>query len=147
LNLEWLINEDSYLYNIYITFITLAQIKIQKKHSLPPLHASHPTDYTQIKVKRLELRGRGFRNIWFCLNRNYLPGFLFVLNAAWITNSTGFGKAFVDAVSGLSDFHDRIEAQASCIKVWYNHFYSFLQTTVMVRYTKNLQKASKNMET
>ncbi|MED6207183.1 hypothetical protein PIB30_033486 [Stylosanthes scabra] len=31
---------------------------------------------------------------------------LFVLNVAWIDNSTGFGKAFVDAVSGVSDSHE-----------------------------------------
>ncbi|KAJ1407334.1 NnrU domain [Sesbania bispinosa] len=31
---------------------------------------------------------------------------LFVLNVAWIDNSTGFGKAFVDAVSGISDSHE-----------------------------------------
>lgn len=31
---------------------------------------------------------------------------LFVLNVAWIDNSTGFGKAFVDAVSALSDSHE-----------------------------------------
>jgi len=31
---------------------------------------------------------------------------LFILNVVWIDNSTGFGKAFVDAVSGLSDSHE-----------------------------------------
>ncbi|TKY47785.1 15-cis-zeta-carotene isomerase [Spatholobus suberectus] len=31
---------------------------------------------------------------------------LYVLNVAWIDNSTGFGKAFVDAVSTLSDSHE-----------------------------------------
>ncbi|XP_061338714.1 15-cis-zeta-carotene isomerase, chloroplastic-like isoform X2 [Gastrolobium bilobum] len=31
---------------------------------------------------------------------------LFVLNVAWIDNSTGFGKALVDAVSGISDSHE-----------------------------------------
>ncbi|XP_016196953.1 15-cis-zeta-carotene isomerase, chloroplastic [Arachis ipaensis] len=31
---------------------------------------------------------------------------LFVLNVAWIDDSTGFGKAFVDAVSGVSDSHE-----------------------------------------
>ncbi|XP_058787130.1 15-cis-zeta-carotene isomerase, chloroplastic-like [Vicia villosa] len=31
---------------------------------------------------------------------------LFVLNVAWIDNSTGFSKAFVDAVSRLSDSHE-----------------------------------------
>lgn len=31
---------------------------------------------------------------------------LFVLNVAWINNSTGFGKAFVDAISELSDSHE-----------------------------------------
>ena len=31
---------------------------------------------------------------------------LFVLNVAWIDNSTGFGKAFVEAVSGVSDSHE-----------------------------------------
>jgi len=31
---------------------------------------------------------------------------LFILNVLWIDNSTGFGKAFVDAVSGLSDSHE-----------------------------------------
>ncbi|XP_057758170.1 15-cis-zeta-carotene isomerase, chloroplastic [Arachis stenosperma] len=31
---------------------------------------------------------------------------LFVLNVAWIDDSTGFGKAFVDAVSRVSDSHE-----------------------------------------
>lgn len=31
---------------------------------------------------------------------------LFVLDVVWIDNSTGFGKAFIDAVSGLSDSHE-----------------------------------------
>ncbi|GMN63089.1 hypothetical protein TIFTF001_032161 [Ficus carica] len=31
---------------------------------------------------------------------------LFVLDVAWIDNSTGYGKAFIDAVSGLSDSHE-----------------------------------------
>ncbi|PRQ38103.1 putative zeta-carotene isomerase [Rosa chinensis] len=31
---------------------------------------------------------------------------LFVLNVAWIDNSTGFGKPFIEAVSGLSDSHE-----------------------------------------
>lgn len=31
---------------------------------------------------------------------------LFVLNVAWIDNSTGFGKAFIEAVSTLSDSHE-----------------------------------------
>ena len=31
---------------------------------------------------------------------------LFVLNVAGIDNSAGFGKAFVDAVSGVSDTHE-----------------------------------------
>ncbi|KAK7306394.1 hypothetical protein VNO77_44333 [Canavalia gladiata] len=31
---------------------------------------------------------------------------LYVLNVAWIDNSTGFGKPFVDAVSTLSDSHE-----------------------------------------
>lgn len=31
---------------------------------------------------------------------------LFVLNVAWIDNSTGFGKAFIDAVSSVSDSHE-----------------------------------------
>lgn len=33
---------------------------------------------------------------------------LFVLNVVWIDNSTGYGKAFIDAVSGLSDSHEVI---------------------------------------
>jgi zeta-carotene isomerase len=31
---------------------------------------------------------------------------LFILNVVWINNETGFGKAFVDAVSSLSDSHE-----------------------------------------
>ncbi|KAK7379593.1 hypothetical protein VNO80_05057 [Phaseolus coccineus] len=31
---------------------------------------------------------------------------LYVLNVAWIDNSTGYGKAFIDAVSSLSDSHE-----------------------------------------
>ena len=31
---------------------------------------------------------------------------LFVLDVAWLDNSTGYGKAFIDAVSGLSDSHE-----------------------------------------
>ena len=31
---------------------------------------------------------------------------LFVLNVAWIDNSTGFGKAFINAVSSVSDSHE-----------------------------------------
>ncbi|PNX55373.1 15-cis-zeta-carotene isomerase chloroplastic-like, partial [Trifolium pratense] len=31
---------------------------------------------------------------------------LFILNVAWINNDTGFSKAFVDAVSSLSDSHE-----------------------------------------
>ncbi|BAT86641.1 hypothetical protein VIGAN_04431300 [Vigna angularis var. angularis] len=31
---------------------------------------------------------------------------LYVLNVAWIDNSTGYGKAFIDAVSTLSDSHE-----------------------------------------
>ncbi|KAH7521466.1 hypothetical protein FEM48_Zijuj07G0036600 [Ziziphus jujuba var. spinosa] len=31
---------------------------------------------------------------------------LYVLDVVWIDNSTGFGKAFIDAVSGLSDGHE-----------------------------------------
>ncbi|KAF7837073.1 15-cis-zeta-carotene isomerase, chloroplastic [Senna tora] len=33
---------------------------------------------------------------------------LFALNVVWIDNSTGYGKAFIDAVSGLSDSHEVI---------------------------------------
>ncbi|KZV37834.1 15-cis-zeta-carotene isomerase, chloroplastic [Dorcoceras hygrometricum] len=33
---------------------------------------------------------------------------LYVLNFAWIDNSTGFGKAFIDAVSSISDSHEVI---------------------------------------
>lgn len=31
---------------------------------------------------------------------------LFVLNVIWIDDSTGFGKAFVDSISGISDSHE-----------------------------------------
>lgn len=33
---------------------------------------------------------------------------LFVLNLIWIDDSTGFGKVFVDAISGISDSHEVI---------------------------------------
>jgi len=33
---------------------------------------------------------------------------LFVLNVIWIDDSTGFGKAFVDSISGISDSHEVI---------------------------------------
>ena len=115
------------------TFITLAQIRIQKKHSLPSPHASHPTDYAQIKDKDSNFVARIPQHL--ILSEQKLSSWIyfaailgvviFVLNAACITNSTGFGEAFVDAVSVLSDSRDRIEAKAYCIKVWYNHFYSF----------------------
>ncbi|KAK9003063.1 hypothetical protein V6N11_060634 [Hibiscus sabdariffa] len=35
----------------------------------------------------------------------YFTVVLFVLDGVWIDNSTGFGKAFIDAVSTLSDSH------------------------------------------
>ncbi|EXC73152.1 hypothetical protein L484_000231 [Morus notabilis] len=35
-----------------------------------------------------------------------LGAVLFVLDVAWLDNSTGYGKAFVDAVSGISDSHE-----------------------------------------
>ncbi|PNY14406.1 15-cis-zeta-carotene isomerase chloroplastic-like [Trifolium pratense] len=33
---------------------------------------------------------------------------LFVLNVIWIDDSTGFGTAFVDSISGISDSHEGI---------------------------------------
>ncbi|KAL6191379.1 hypothetical protein ACLB2K_037770 [Fragaria x ananassa] len=45
---------------------------------------------------------------------------LFVLNVAWIDNSTGFGKPFIEAVSELSDSPEknRAERETSLVEAW-----------------------------
>lgn len=50
-----------------------------------------------------------------------LGAVLFALNVVWIDPKTGFGTAFVDAVSGLSESHE--------VRFWnfiYHFFFSFL---------------------
>lgn len=47
---------------------------------------------------------------------------LFVLNVAWIDNSTGYGKAFIEAVSGLSDSHEVISFSFHLWKVYESSF-------------------------
>lgn len=44
---------------------------------------------------------------------------LYVLNVAWIDNSTGYGKAFIDAVSTLSD-------SSEVLFIYSNNFHYFL---------------------
>ena len=49
---------------------------------------------------------------------------LCVLNVAWIDNSTGYGKAFIDAVSTLSDSHE-------VVFIYSNHSHCFLLYCVL----------------
>ncbi|XP_027942141.1 15-cis-zeta-carotene isomerase, chloroplastic [Vigna unguiculata] len=91
-----------------------------RSHSKSPIYGRHFVLRTSIKQseseKETELEPVGEDSAVFELGEQkiaswiYFTGILgvvlYVLNVAWIDNSTGYGKAFIDAVSTLSDSHE-----------------------------------------
>jgi len=91
-----------------------------RSHSKSPTHARHFVVRTSIKETESDTdKDLGFvgeDSAVFELGKQKISSWiyftailgvvLYVLNVAWIDNSTGYGKAFIDAVSSLSDSHE-----------------------------------------